>query len=455
MSTADVLKATGFWLIAVCVVVSVWFFGAWEKWWFWFFCSFIFLGFILCMFAFTVDKDIPSLSFSSILFVIFILYSLVRILFGCVIEDAERSILLFFIPYGIGLSFRRYLNRSDSLRWNIFNFLLLNIALMALYGIINEILFHSKYVMWVAGYEQYEGRAKGAFFCPDHFSMLLEIGVCMSLGILLTKGIPFKFRFFSFLILVVCTAGVIFSKSRGGILTLIVVFLFLSVAGLKSWEKKERLFLRIFLAGFVLSTFLITFHFKSDTVERFISYFAVLEGDKESTVWYMRWFEKIKRDCRPRMYAGAFRAWTGSKMNMFFGIGPGMHQHVWPHFGASGDGDKEEYKWPSVLNLDLHSYEVHSDWLQLLEEYGLIGFVLFLLAFLALYRRLLSINFRLAEAVKESSLSKSMDYAVNLGTILVLTAAAFHSLGDFPLQIPAIGWYLGAILGIGLGVKII
>ena len=41
-------------------------------------------------------------------------------------------------------------------------------------------------------------------------------------------------------------------------------------------------------------------------------------------------------------------------------------------------------------------------------------------------------------------------FAIVLGAHLALVAMAFHSLGDFNLQIPATTWMLGALTGLGI-----
>ena len=76
------------------------------------------------------------------------------------------------------------------------------------------------------------------------------------------------------------------------------------------------------------------------------------------------------------MIGGAIRAWQAAPV---WGVGAGMHQNIWPHVAASGDGDRGKGIWPTLVNDKFHSYEVHSDWIQLLEEYGLVGLILFLI----------------------------------------------------------------------------
>ncbi|MBO7223942.1 MAG: O-antigen ligase family protein, partial [Kiritimatiellae bacterium] len=76
-------------------------------------------------------------------------------------------------------------------------------------------------------------------------------------------------------------------------------------------------------------------------------------------------------------YIGAaLRAWESSPV---LGIGPGQHSSRWGEFAATPDGTRDPYKAPRLRNDGYHLYEVHSDWTQLLEEYGIVGVVLFII----------------------------------------------------------------------------
>ncbi|MEI6217766.1 MAG: hypothetical protein WCP86_02605 [bacterium] len=116
--------------------------------------------------------------------------------------------------------------------------------------------------------------------------------------------------------------------------------------------------------------------------------------------------------------------------------GPGMHQHLWFHYAASPDGDRTRGIWPTRPNYDTHAHQVHSDWLQLLEEYGIAGMAIFLgwmISMLVLLVR----GFR-AEVAP----------AMALGAIVCFASMGLHSLVDFNLQIPATVWLLSAIVAI-------
>ena len=105
----------------------------------------------------------------------------------------------------------------------------------------------------------------------------------------------------------------------------------------------------------------------------------------------------------------------------FFGIGPGTFRLVFP-FYTNHLGDRIAGIWTYA----------HQDWLQGLIEWGYTGFaawaVIYAGAFVRLWRRF--------KRARERGLLE-MTASISL---LALTLLLVHSLGDLPLQIPAIQW---------------
>ena len=111
--------------------------------------------------------------------------------------------------------------------------------------------------------------------------------------------------------------------------------------------------------------------------------------------------------------------------------------------------------WPTLSNNRFRSYEVHNDWLQLLEEYGVVGFSLLVLVclfvFVILNRLVLHERKRWSQ---EGGSPRDALFASVLGALLVVVAMVFHSLGDFNLQMPATTWFVVAMVAISLGSKV-
>ena len=159
---------------------------------------------------------------------------------------------------------------------------------------------------------------------------------------------------------------------------------------------------------------------------------------------------RLAQSDRALMIGGALRAWRDG--HRLWGIGPGMHQHLWPHYAATPDGDPAARRRPRFSNQTFHSYEVHSDWVQLLEEYGLAGLLLFA-GFAAALLRTLAAGWRAAArapAARGGEGGGAEGQPAVLAALLAGTALAFHSLGDFNLQMPATVWVLSALLAAGV-----
>ena len=188
----------------------------------------------------------------------------------------------------------------------------------------------------------------------------------------------------------------------------------------------------------------------------------------------------------------ALRAW---KSNPVWGIGPGQHSSRWAEFAATDDGikpvngDLSTMKKPRVTNAGYHLYEVHSDWTQLLEEYGIVGLVLFIIPMLVLLavtyasqsaavayalnrnetefansesaededemreesrRRSSRRRHRSSRGALEDESISSLELALPLASLLACLVMIFHSFGDFSFQIPSITWAFGAMLAAGI-----
>jgi len=222
------------------------------------------------------------------------------------------------------------------------------------------------------------------------------------------------------------------------------------VFGVWQWKARWRWLLSAIMLLLLIASIAATALFASAYTTRFLAYFG---GDKlrgkslpEARQIFLQHVEKYSR---PQMYAAALRAW---RTKPWTGIGPGMHQNLWPHFAATPDGNPEKGIWPSYPNNHFHSYEVHSDWLQLLEEYGAVGLGLFLAPTLLVSSLLLAGLRRSARRTLEGDYTAdaSLNHIIIMGALFCAVAMSFHSLGDFNLQMPATTWLLAVVVAGGL-----
>ncbi len=446
-------------LVLVCSV-GPWFFGAWEMWWFWPFVLALCVSGILAGVLYLANgqgTDQPVVRVLGIALVPFLGYILMRwYLTGAVFLDAERSVLLHVTGIGIAWFVAMPLHRHQrhSLYWCLFG----SLTVMAVYGLLNHLVTGSARVLWAEGYPQYAGRACGPYYCPDHFAGAMEILFCMGIAGVLDRAGHRLVKLICSAACLLAFGGAVLSLSRGSGFTFLMLAGLLLVWGFQQWPRFVRWHWRLIgvSLGFLMLGGVLLL--AGAYVERFTTYGGVHEIVSQRTGQAEQGgslpeqiLETLSRTSRGRMYAGAWRAWQS---NPIWGIGPGMHQHRWLEFAASNDGDRETGTWPTLVNEHFHSYEVHSDWLQLLEEHGLVGLVLFLLPWLAVAGVLLGALRRIAVQWSHNELAlwrtAAPSYRYILAGWLVFGTMSFHSLGDFNLQMPGTVWMVAAILGVAL-----
>ena len=458
------LSAIGFGCLAATVLVAPWLFGAWEMWWFWLFALGLFFS-TLCwalrlLLASARAGDEADLReggsgtlagrLALLFYLPFLAYACVRFVQAPVFMDAERSFLLFGTPVLIGLQV--VLGFSRRQQRLLAQLVLLDLCLIGLYGIINYLADGGRYVMWEPAYPQYvtEQRASGCYYCPNHYAGALELAFGLAAALLVAGGTRARERIAAGLVAGVAATGVVFSKSRGGGVTILLIGLAVLVWGLVEYPRRVRWMVRG--AGMLLMAIGVAVfcYAASGYMQRFRIWLGPdALTDAPRTELLARLVERLRVTDRGRMVAGAVRAWKTAPM---IGIGPGMHQNLWPHVAASPDGSRDKGIWPSLLNNEFHSYEVHSDWVQLLEEYGIVGFVLFLGFAVATFAMFLKGLRRLKPGRGPPVTEGAGDAgaAMVLGGVFAWVAMGFHSLGDFNLQMPATVWLFAVITALAL-----
>lgn len=465
-------------LLAVVVLGAPWLFGAWEMWWFRPFMTALwaalFLSAVRLVLAGRPTVPMNVLPRSALIAAIgygaFLVYCIARAVSSTVFMDAERSILLLLSPAIIAVT---VMTSLKPLHINVlFGAIMADLFALGLYGILNHHYTGSEFVMWVkTEFTQYAGRATGSYFCPDHFSGAMELLLAAALGLITgldriwvswsahdvadasdatSSAQPdgrrprrrsrrhhrhlTAWRIIGLAMTLVAAWGIVLSQSRGGGLTFIVVCAAAAMMTTMRMPFKTRWIVRLSGIALLAAGLAVFLASNSTFAGRFKEYVNpnIVQGAVPDPV-VERIAIAVKSDARYNMYSAAIRAWQASPV---WGIGAGMHQHVWPSVAASPDGDRATGRWPSRPNSDRYSYEVHSDWLQLLEEYGVVGFLLLAIPAMAL----------LVMLIRGTSERPS---AMMISSLLSFAVMAFHSLGDFNLQIPANTWLFSALLMIG------
>lgn len=457
----DLIRAIVRWvLLGVLLVVAAvgpWFFGAWEMWWFWPFVVTLAGGCLLAGVALLLGEGyFPVEAVRLLLWCLpFCVYILLRWWLGDVVFlDAERTVLLHITGLLVAALVVFWMRERQLpwLFWGLFG----SLFAMSLYGILNHLIADSRHVLWMPRFEQYAGRATGPYYCPDHFAGAMEFLVCMGFGLILDRASGLWRRLAGSMAIVLGTIGALMSLSRGSGMTLVVILGLVVVVGFYQWPRYARNGWRAICVFGGLFVLIGAFALAGNYRERFITYGGldrVSPTAEESVVDQV--VERLLRTSRGRMYTGA---WLGWQTAPWLGVGPGMQRNLWPRFAHSGDGNRETGEWPTLVNDDFHSYEVHSDWLELLQETGMIGLLLFLTGCVALgwtywqgYRHT-TIRWR----EDELSLMRQPIEGFHMITAGALSfgAMVFHSLGDFNLQMPGSVWLLAALLALGIRASI-
>jgi O-antigen ligase len=237
-------------------------------------------------------------------------------------------------------------------------------------------------------------------------------------------------------------------------MTLLVIAGLVICWGFSQWPLPVRNWWRLACFSASILILLCAFIMARGYRERFVTYGGLhhVVSTGEDADLYSEVMTRLRRTTRGRMYVGAWRAWQSAP---WLGTGLGMHRHFWPAFADSGDGDRASGQWPTLINDEFHSYEVHSDWLELLQELGVWGFVLFCVGLCGTFGVLYYACRTLSLDWKRNELAYSIEPPDNhftfvLSALLAIGAMAFHSLGDFNLQMPGTVWMLGLIIGCGM-----
>ncbi|MBQ8571185.1 MAG: O-antigen ligase family protein [Kiritimatiellae bacterium] len=522
-----------FFCVCGVAILGPWAFSAWEMWWFWPIALLLFAGVLFAGVGSIIEMIINS-SYGDtapevgyfifgkrklvmlISIIPFIAYAIVRFVFHTdtqhqfVYMDGERSLLLFITPVLLAVTMLLVCTRKR-LVWLCFA-ILINMFLVAIYSIINHYVTNDTLVLWfeVPRSMWYGGRATGVFFCPNHLSAFMNFGIIFSIAILLTprkKGVDLKqvlwLNILAATVLPFLLWANVLTLSRGGMASLFVALVVgLSIFGFSNVKPLKRI--GIILGVIISAVLLLVLIFSTENIvhERCKKHgFYKLMTEESEQSFGERLHETFWYGFDRGWYIGsALRAWES---NPVWGIGPGQHSSRWGEFAATPDGTREPFKAPKMRNDGYHLYEVHSDWTQLLEEYGIVGIVLFIIPMLTIFGGLINAKRQalkdlrthseshstrrkyidentsieahhkanddsLDENIDEAALDNNEEHhhkhhrkhrkteygfatlttpaefkiaaALPLAALLMCICMIFHSIGDFSFQIPTIVW---------------
>ena len=239
------------------LVAGPWLFAAWEGWWFWPLTACIAASSLLggIRLATSSGHPTPPPPARKALFValgtglVALGYLTLRALHTPVSYDAQRHLLLILLPLAIALL--TVFGLGPAQRRTLWIVLMLNLTLLACYGLVNHAWTTSAKVLWRDGYAQYvvDSRLTGTYFCPDHFAGLMELTLCLALGLVASRTTLPRYRWASAVLALLALISVVLTKSRGGVMTLVVIGVAALLWAFHQWPRPVRHYWRMLCVG--------------------------------------------------------------------------------------------------------------------------------------------------------------------------------------------------------------
>ncbi|WP_372847236.1 O-antigen ligase family protein [Pontiella sp.] len=234
------------------------------------------------------------------------------------------------------------------------------VMLTALYGLVVHFKCPDR-VLWGERYAMYEGRLMSTYICPNHFAHLMQMLLPFCLALLFIPQSGLYLKILSAYSLVVFLPPMFLTESRAGWLG--------SLAGvgvavcLMALRRSKKLFLALVVLVPLASTLLLfgawryseTFQRRMEPVVEF------LQGQAEGGVG------SEARDFRPQTWMDTIDM---VKAAPWFGHGPGSYRYTFPEYRNRFRGHRIVTGHP------------HNEYLELIAEFGLVGFGLFALAWI-------------------------------------------------------------------------
>lgn len=336
----------------------------------------------------TLELRVPL---SGFLFLPFLIYGALWVPFAPVPYEAALDWLRafsFFVAYWAWTELAvRYK------RWRILLAVPLFVGtLVAWYALIQH-AHESVMVLNMTRPAQYEMRASGTFMAPTHFAAYLGTLICLALALVTMPTAGPGLRLLAGYGLVLFLPALFLSESRSGWVGAVVGISVFSL--LMMWRKNLRsVLLTLVVLPTLLAALVAGLWWGSPMFRQRTSEAIALQGSAASRI--VMWKDTLEM----------------IKDQPVFGHGPSSYRWVYPRYKSWG-----EHRWVSYA---------HNDFLQLIADYGLIGFILLAAALLTVLVRLL-LRFR--------RLERSKDVCLTAGWIAAVCAALAHALFDFNLHV--------------------
>lgn len=266
--------------------------------------------------------------------------------------------------------------------------------------------------------DRFGARTRGSFLNPNHFAWAMGTGCLMTLAFAVWGRLRVWARILMIYFSGVFLIGVVLSASRGGMIALaagLLVFGALSIVGVASLARRGS---RSILIGGGLILIVI----------------AGAGAFAYQSAWAAqgRFQELLVPGVRSSFSEGAWRLFQTAPV---MGVGPGEFLYA-----------ARMYRQPISMGDPMY---VHNDWLQLMAEYGWIGFAFAVIASVSLFGNGIIRFFNgLLSRINEGQKPLSNESAIAIGCLSCLVLFATHSLVDFNLHIPANALLAAMVVGL-------
>jgi O-antigen ligase len=340
---------------------------------------------------------------TALLWILFLIYGVAMIPYAAV--PFEAKLVTLFIGGVVG-AYMVWGGELTTFKDNriLLGALIFVVMLTALYGLIIHFKCPDR-VLWAERYAMYEGRLKATYICPNHFAHLMQMLMPFCVALLFIPQAGLYLKMLSAYSLLAFLPPLFLTESRAGWLgSIAATGVVLCLMALRR-SKKLFLFLVIFVP--LCSTLLLFAGWQySETFQRRMTpVVEFLKHQSEEGVG------SEAKDFRPQTWMDTIDM---IKESPLIGFGPGNYRYTFPEHRKRCRATRIVTGHP------------HNEYLELMADYGLVGFGLFVLAWCYGLIRILIASLK-AEETRHAFLGFAF-----LGTA---AGTMVHSFFDFQMHV--------------------